>query len=145
MIAAGAGDVHVDGAARLPLAGSTAGEVLRRGRRRRIADAARELRIAARRARRSTTRRPRCSCRSSTAARALGVLAAFDRLDGDGALHARGRAAAARPSRRSAATAVATAQAVEAERLRRSLAAAEPSAAAGRASCTTRRCRRSAA
>ncbi|MGZ4270490.1 MAG: GAF domain-containing protein, partial [Solirubrobacteraceae bacterium] len=46
VIAAGAGHVHIADVARLPLAGSTAGQVLADGRPRRIADAARELLIS---------------------------------------------------------------------------------------------------
>ena len=49
VIAAGAGHVTIGEGARLPLSGSTAGEVLADGRPRRIADAARELQIPARR------------------------------------------------------------------------------------------------
>jgi signal transduction histidine kinase len=123
VIAAGAGHVTVDAHARLPLSGSTAGEVLAEGRSRRIEDAARHLRIPP----------ERLGLRDATTAllvplvyrgRGLGVLAAFDRLRGDGAFTADDEqlleAFAAQ-----AAIAVATAKSVEADRRRRSLAAAE--------------------
>jgi signal transduction histidine kinase len=123
VIAAGAGHVTVDAHARLPLSGSTAGEVLAEGRSRRIEDAARHLRIPP----------ERLGLRDATTAllvplvyrgRGLGVLAAFDRLRGDGAFTADDEqlleAFAAQ-----AAIAVATARSVEADRRRRSLAAAE--------------------
>ena len=74
----------------------------------------------------------------------LGVLAAFDRLEGDGAF-TRDDEQLLEAFAAQAATAVATAS-----RSRPIGAAArwrppKPSATAGRASCTTRRCRRSAA
>jgi signal transduction histidine kinase len=123
VIAAGAGYVTIAEHGRVPVAGSTAGEVLAEKRSRRIADAARELRV------------PPAQLGVEGASKALlvplvyrgtslGVLAAFDRLDGDGAF--------TREDERlleafavQAATAVATATTVEADRLRRSLAAAE--------------------
>jgi two-component system, NarL family, sensor histidine kinase DevS len=123
VVAAGAGYVTIAEPARVPVAGSTAGEVLAEGCSRRIADAARELRV------------PPAQLGVEGASTALlvplvyrgtslGVLAAFDRLDGDGAF--------TREDERlleafavQAATAVATATTVEADRLRRSLAAAE--------------------
>jgi signal transduction histidine kinase len=123
VIAAGAGHVQIANTARLPLAGSTAGQVLAEGRPRRIADAARELLI------------PPDQLgldHASTAllvplvyrGQSLGVLAAFDRLDGDGAF-TRDDEQLLEAFGAQAATAVATAKSVEADRRRRSLAAAE--------------------
>jgi signal transduction histidine kinase len=123
VIAAGAGHVHIGGVARLPLVGSTAGEVLADGRPRRIADAARELLI------------PPDQLGLDDASTALlvplvyrgqrlGVLAAFDRLDGDGAF-TRDDEQLLEAFAAQAATAVATAKSVEADRRRRSLAATE--------------------
>jgi signal transduction histidine kinase len=123
VIVAGAGHVQVGNAPRLPLAGSTAGQVLAEGRPRRIADAARELLIGPEQLgldHASTALLVPLMYRGQS----LGVLAAFDRLDGDGAFtrddeQLLGAFAA------QAATAVATAKSVEADRRRRSLAAAE--------------------
>jgi signal transduction histidine kinase len=123
VIAAGAGHAHIADAVRLPLAGSTAGQVLADGRPRRIADAARELLI------------PPDQLgldHASTAllvplvyrGQSLGVLAAFDRLDGDGAF-TRDDEQLLEAFAAQAATAVATAKSVEADRRRRSLAATE--------------------
>jgi signal transduction histidine kinase len=121
VIAAGAGHVQVDGAERLPLAGSTAGQVLAEGRSRRIA--ARELLIPP----------ERLGLDHATTAllvplvyrgQSLGVLAAFDRQDGDGAF-TRDDEQLLEAFAAQAATAVATARSVEADRRRRSLAAAE--------------------
>jgi signal transduction histidine kinase len=123
VIVAGAGHVHIADAARLPLAGSTAGQVLAEGRPRRIADAGRELLI------------PPAQLgldHASTAllvplvyrGQSLGVLAAFDRLDGDGAF-TRDDEQLLEAFAAQAATAVATAKSVEADRRRRSLAATE--------------------
>jgi signal transduction histidine kinase len=123
VIAAGAGHVQVDQADRLPLAGSTAGQVLAEGRSRRIADAAHELLIAPERLGLD---------QASTAllvplvyrGQGLGVLAAFDRMDGDGAF-SRDDEQLLEAFAAQAATAVATAKSVEADRRRRSMAAAE--------------------
>lgn len=123
VIAAGAGHVTVTESLRVPLAGSTAGEVLAEGRSRRIDDAAHELR---------TSPEQLGLEHASTAllvpllyrGQGLGVLAAFDRMTDDLAFTREDQrlleAFAAQ-----AATAVATAKSVEADRLRRSLAAAE--------------------
>jgi signal transduction histidine kinase len=123
VIVAGAGHVQVGNAARLPLAGSTAGQVLVEGRPRRIADAARELLIGPEQLglhHASTALLVPLMYRGQT----LGVLAAFDRLDGDGAFtHDDEQLLGAFAAQ--AATAVATARSVEADRRRRSLAAAE--------------------
>jgi signal transduction histidine kinase len=123
VVAAGAGHVSVDARTRLPLSGSTTGEVLAEGRSRRIDDAASQLRIPP----------ERLGLQHATTAllvplvyrgQSLGVLAAFDRLGGDGTFTPDDEqlleAFAAQ-----AATAVATARSVEADRRRRSLAAAE--------------------
>jgi signal transduction histidine kinase len=123
VIVAGAGHVQIADVARLPLAGSTAGQVLAEGRPRRIADAARELLIGPDQLgldHASTALLVPLMYRGQS----LGVLAAFDRLDGDGAFtrddeQLLGAFAA------QAATAVATAKSVQADRRRRSLAAAE--------------------
>jgi signal transduction histidine kinase len=123
VIAAGAGHVQVGEPERLPLAGSTAGQVLAEGRSRRIADAAHELLIPP----------EQLGVGHATTAllvplvyrgQGLGVLAAFDRLDGDGAFsHDDEQLLEAFAAQ--AATAVATAKSVEADRRRRSMAAAE--------------------
>jgi signal transduction histidine kinase len=123
VIAAGAGHVTISEGARLPLSGSTAGEVLAQGRPRRIADAAHELRIPP----------ERLGVGHASAAllvpllyrgQGLGVLAAFDRLDGNAAF-TRDDEQLLEAFAAQAATAVATAKSVEADRRRRSLAAAE--------------------
>ncbi len=123
VVAAGAGHVMVSDEVRVPLGASTAGEVLASGRSRRVANAPRDLRVSP----------AHLGVEKATTAllvplvyrgNALGVLAAFDRLDGDGTFTNDDEqlleAFAAQ-----AATAVATAKTVEAERLRRSMAAAE--------------------
>ena len=123
VIAAGAGHVQIANTARLPLAGSTAGQVLAEGRSRRIADAARELLIPP----------DKLGLEHASTAllvplvyrgQSLGVLAAFDRLDGDGAF-TRDDEQLLEAFAAQAATAVATAKSVEADRRRRSLAATE--------------------
>jgi signal transduction histidine kinase len=123
VIVAGAGHVQIADAARLPLAGSTAGQVLAEGRPRRIADAARELLIPPH----------QLGLDHATTAllvplvyrgQSLGVLAAFDRLGGDGAF-TRDDEQLLEAFAAQAATAVATAKSVEADRRRRSLAATE--------------------
>jgi two-component system, NarL family, sensor histidine kinase DevS len=123
VIAAGAGFVTIGEPARLRLAGSTAGEVMAEGRPRRIADAERELRVPP----------AQLGVEGATTAllvplvyrgTSLGVLAAFDRLDGDGSF-TREDEQLLEAFAVQAATAVATATTVEADRLRRSLAAAE--------------------
>jgi signal transduction histidine kinase len=122
VVAAGAGHVNVTEYIRVPLAASTAGEVLASGSSRRIADVA-ELRV------------PPATLGVAATASALlvplvyrgtglGVLAAFDRLDGDGAF-TRDDEQLLEAFAAQAATAVATAKTVEADRLRRSLEAAE--------------------
>jgi signal transduction histidine kinase len=123
VIAAGAGYVTIGEPARLPLVGSTAGEVLAEGRSRRIADAAHDLRVPP----------AQLGVEGATTAllvplvyrgTSLGVLAAFDRLGGDGTF-TREDEQLLEAFAVQAATAVATATTVEADRLRRSLAAAE--------------------
>jgi two-component system, NarL family, sensor histidine kinase DevS len=122
VIAAGAGYVTIPEDVRIPVAASTAGEVLASGYSRRIADIS-ELRV------------PPEKLGVEAAATALlvplvyrgtglGVLAAFDRLDGDGAF-TRDDEQLLEAFAAQAATAVATAKTVEADRLRRSLEAAE--------------------
>jgi signal transduction histidine kinase len=124
VVAAGAGHVMVsDEEVRVPVSASTAGEVLATGRSRRIADAARELRVPP----------SQLGVERASAAllvplvyrgAGLGVLAAFDRLDGDGNF-TRDDEQLLEAFAAQAATAVATAKTVEADRLRRSIAAAE--------------------
>ncbi len=122
VVAAGAGHVNITEDVRVPVAASTAGEVLASGYSRRIADVS-ELRV------------PPEKLGVEEAASALlvplvyrgtglGVLAAFDRLDGDGAF-TRDDEQLLEAFAAQAATAVATAKTVEADRLRRSLEAAE--------------------
>jgi two-component system, NarL family, sensor histidine kinase DevS len=123
VIAAGAGHVQVDHADRLPLAGSTAGQVLAEGRSRRIADAAHELLIPPEKLgleHASTALLVPLVYRGQS----LGVLAAFDRMDGDGTF-SRDDEQLLEAFAAQAATAVATAKSVEADRRRRSMAAAE--------------------
>jgi signal transduction histidine kinase len=123
VIAAGAGHVTIRDSARLPVSGSTAGEVLTEGRPRRIADAARELRISPERlgvGQASTALLVPLLYRGQ----GLGVLAAFDRIEGDGAF-TRDDEQLLEAFAVQAATAVATARSVEADRRRRSLAATE--------------------
>jgi len=123
VLAASAGQVTKAGGRRIPLVGSTTGEVLETERPRRIDDVESQLRIPA----------ERLGVTDASVAllvplvyrgRALGVLAAFDRMTGDESFTDDDeqvmRAFAA-----SAATAVATARTVEAERLRHSLQASE--------------------
>jgi signal transduction histidine kinase len=124
IIAAGAGHVTIREGARLPLAGSTAGEVLVEGRSRRTEDAEHDLRI------------PPEQLGVGPASNALlvpllyrgqglGVLAAFDRLSDEGGRFTRDDEQLLEAFAAQAATAVATAKSVEADRFRRSLAAAE--------------------
>jgi signal transduction histidine kinase len=123
VLAAAAGQVTKEGGHRIPIVGSTTGEVLESERPRRIDDVEMQMRIPA----------DRLGVTDASVAllvplvyrgRALGVLAAFDRLSGDEGFTDDDeqvmRAFAA-----SAATAVATARTVEEDRLRHSLQAAE--------------------
>lgn len=123
VVAAGAGQVQGAAPARIPLAGSSSGTVLRERRARRVDDVDAELRVPA----------ERLGVPDASSAllvplvhrqTALGVLAAFDRLSDEPAFSADDQtlleAFAA-----SAATAVAIAQTVESQRLRQSLHAAE--------------------
>jgi signal transduction histidine kinase len=123
VIAAGAGHVTIAEGARVPVSGSTAGEVLAEGRSRRLADAARELRVPP----------DRLGVGEAATAllvpllyrgQALGVLAAFDRLGGDSAF-TRDDEQLLEAFAAQAAIAVATAKTVKADRLRRSMAGAE--------------------
>jgi signal transduction histidine kinase len=123
VLAAGAGQVAHGEDRRIPIVGSTTGEVLESERPRRVDDVESQLRIPA----------ERLGVTDASVAllvpliyrgRALGVLAAFDRMTGDEGFTADDeqvmRAFAA-----SAATAVATARTVEEDRLRHSLLASE--------------------
>jgi signal transduction histidine kinase len=123
VIAAGAGHVKLSQEVRIPLGESTAGEVLAQGRSLRIADAARELRVPAERLglkHAATALLVPLVYRNSS----LGVLAAFDRMEGGGAF-TRDHEQLLEAFAAQAATAVATAKTVQSDRLRRSLAAAE--------------------
>src|SRR3954451_19849453 len=123
VLVAAAGQVTGRGDGRVPVAGSTAGEVLESGRPRRMNDVDLQLRIPA----------DRLGVTDASAAlmvplvyrgRALGVLAAFDRLTGqEGFAHDDEQVLRAFAA--SAATAVATAKTVEEDRLRHTLDAAE--------------------
>ncbi len=93
----------------------------------------------------SPTRRPRCSCRCSTAEQGLGILAAFDHGEGGGAF-SEDDEQMLKTFAASAATAVALAQSVQSDRLQHPRSRPPtPSADAGPGSFTTRRCRASAA
>ena len=123
VITAGAGHVTISDSARVPLSGSTAGEVLASGHPGASRDAARELRISPERLGVGHARR-RSWCRCSTAATAsacsprsiASTATAPSARDDEQLLEAFAAQAA---------TAVATAKSVEADRRRRSLAAAE--------------------
>jgi two-component system, NarL family, sensor histidine kinase DevS len=121
VVAAGAGHVSVQAEHRVPVSGSTAGEVLAARRPRRV-DAT-ELRIAS----------AQLGVGEATAAlmvplvyrgEALGVLTAFDRIGGDQRF-TRDDETLLEAFAAQAATAVAAAQTVQTDRLRRSLAGAE--------------------
>jgi signal transduction histidine kinase len=123
VVASGAGHVSVDEPRRIPVEGSTAGEVLAERRSRRLADAAAELRVPA----------SQLGIEGAKAAllvpllyrgEALGVLAAFDRLGND-AQFTNDDQVLLEAFAAQAATAVATAQTVATDRLRRSLDASE--------------------
>jgi signal transduction histidine kinase len=123
VLAASAGQVGTRGERRIPVLGSTTGEVLETGRPRRIDDVERQLRIPA----------DRLGVPDAAVAllvplvyrgRALGVLTAFDRLTGDEGFTGDDEIVL-RSFAASAATAVANARTVEEDRLRHSLAASE--------------------
>ncbi|MFL5846227.1 MAG: GAF domain-containing protein [Solirubrobacteraceae bacterium] len=123
VVAAGAGQVRGAEPARIPVAGSSSGEVLQERRARRVDDVEGKLRVPA-----ETLGVPDASAALLVPLvhrqTALGVLAAFDRMSEEPEFSAEDQtlleAFAA-----SAATAVAIAQTVEAQRLRQSLDAAE--------------------
>jgi signal transduction histidine kinase len=123
VLAAAAGQVTTGDERRIPVAGSTTGEVLESERPRRIDDVDLQLRIPA----------DRLGVVDASVAllvplvyrgRALGVLAAFDRLSGEESF-THDDEQVLRSFAASAATAVATARTVEEDRLRHSLQAAE--------------------
>jgi signal transduction histidine kinase len=120
-----AGARHVGGmrGTRMPIAGSTSGHVLQRGRPERIADVATRLRLAPQE---FGVPDPHTALLVPMIHRgeALGVLAAFDRSD-DGAAFSEDDEQLLQTFAASAATAVALAQSVRSERLRSSLAAAD--------------------
>ena len=123
VVAAGAGHVSLQRERRIPVSGSTAGEVLAERRSRRLSDAAAELLIPA----------AELGVERATTAllvpllyrgEALGVLVAFDRLGSD-AQFTNDDQSLLESFAAQAATAVATAQTVATDRLRRSLEASE--------------------
>lgn len=123
VVAAAAGEGTAEEGGRLPIGGSTAGEVLNRLRPRRVEDLEHGLRLPVQ----------RIGVPSAQSAlyvpliyrgRGLGVLAAFDRLRG-GPPFTDDDEELLKAFAASAATAVATAQSVETDRVRRSMEAAE--------------------
>jgi signal transduction histidine kinase len=123
VLAAAAGQIAGGASHRIPVAGSTTGEVLQSERPRRIDDVDLQLRIPA----------DRLGVLDASVAllvplvyrgRALGVLVAFDRMSGDEGFSGDDEQVM-RTFAASAATAVATARTVEEDRLRHSLQAAE--------------------
>ncbi len=123
VVQASAGHVKGMRGVRLPIAGSTSGQVLEHGRPERITDVAARLRIAPSEfgvADAQTALLVPMACRGE----ALGVLAAFDRGN-DGSVFGEDDEQMMRTFAASAATAVALAQSVQADRLSSSLAAAD--------------------
>jgi signal transduction histidine kinase len=123
VVAAGAGYVSLDEPRRVAVAGSTSGEVLAERRSRRLSDAAAELLVPAAElgvAQASTALLVPLLYRGE----ALGVLVAFDHL-GDDASFTYDDQTLLESFAAQAATAVATAQTVATDRLRRSLEASE--------------------
>jgi signal transduction histidine kinase len=123
VVAAGAGHVSLDEPRRIPMAGSTSGAVLAEGRSRRLADLSTELLIPATAlgvASASTALLVPLMYRGE----ALGVLMAFDRLGQDSRFSDDDQSLLESFAVQ-AATAVATAQTVATDRLRRSLEASE--------------------
>jgi signal transduction histidine kinase len=123
VVQASAGHVREMRGARLPIAESTSGQVLERGRPERITDVAARLRIAPAEfgvADAQTALLVPMLYRGEP----LGVLAAFDRGE-DGSVFSEDDEQLLRTFAASAATAVALAQSVQADRLRSSLAAAD--------------------
>jgi two-component system, NarL family, sensor histidine kinase DevS len=118
-----AGHVEEVRGVRVPIAGSTSGQILERGRPERIADVTSRLRIVPSR---FGVIDPKTALLVPMAYRgdSVGVLAAFDRGQ-NGGMFTEEDEQTLRTFAASAATAVALAQSVQAERLRSSLAAAE--------------------
>jgi signal transduction histidine kinase len=123
VVAAGAGHVSLDEPRRIPVVGSTSGDVLAERRSRRVSEASAELRVPA----------AELGVAQASAAllvplvyraEGLGVLIAFDRLGSD-ARFTHDDQMLLESFAAQAATAVATAQTVATERLRRSLEASE--------------------
>lgn len=123
VVAAGAGHLHGTPGRRTPIAGSTSGDVLQRGRPERITDVTARLRMAPQE---FGVPDPRTALLVPMAHRgeALGVLAAFDRGEEEEAF-SEDDEQLLRTFAASAATAVALAQGVQSDRLRSSLAAAD--------------------
>jgi signal transduction histidine kinase len=123
VVAAGAGHVSLDAARRIPVAGSTAGEVLAEGRSRRLADATDEMQVPASDLGLANARAA-LMVPLMYRGEALGVLSAFDRIGSD-ARFTQDDQTLLEAFAAQAATAVATAQTVATDRLRRSLEASE--------------------
>ncbi|HTU78438.1 MAG TPA: GAF domain-containing sensor histidine kinase [Solirubrobacteraceae bacterium] len=123
VVQASAGHVQETGGARLPIAGSTSGQVLERGRPERITDVAARLRIAPTQ---FGVADPQTALLVPMLYRGegLGILAAFDRGE-DGNVFSEEDEQLMRTFAASAATAVALAQSVQSDRLRSSMAAAD--------------------
>ena len=124
VVAASAGHAARRARHRLPIAESTSGQVLERGRPERIADVVIAACGSAPRSSASRTPTRRCSCRCSTAAPGVGVLAAFDRGE-DSEPFTADDEQLLRTFAASAANAVAINRSVEADRLRSAIAAAD--------------------
>jgi signal transduction histidine kinase len=123
VVAAGAGQVDVPQQPRLPVSDSSAGEVLRTGHALRTTDVAHDLRVAPA-ALGVPDARAALLVPFAYRGTALGVLVAFDRLTGDVRFSSDDENVL-KSFAASAATAVATARTVEADRLRRTMEAAE--------------------
>ena len=123
VVAAAAGEGTAEEGNRLPIGGSTAGEVLSRLRARRVEDLDRGLRLPVQRLG-VPTAQSALYVPLVYRGRGLGVLTAFDRLRG-GPQFTDDDEELLKAFAASAATAVATAQTVETDRVRRSMEAAE--------------------
>jgi signal transduction histidine kinase len=123
VVRASAGHVQEMRGARLPIADSTSGQVLQHGRPERITDVATRLRIAPREFGVSDAQTA-LLVPMLYRGEALGILAAFDRGE-DSSVFSEDDEQLLRTFAASAATAVALAQSVQADRLRSSLAAAD--------------------
>jgi len=134
LIACGAGEVDPDAIGhRIPVQGTTAAAILRAVQPERVVDVAARLRVASERlgvpvtANRLGVQDPQAALivPLEFRSRKLGVLIAFDRAAGDGAVFDHDEQALLLAFAAAAATAVATAQSAERQRLRAQMAAAE--------------------